>query len=213
MPKPQDGVNGSGLHANLSLWKDGYNAFADNSDPQGLSTVASGFAAGLMEHINAVTSLANPLVNSYKRLIPGFEAPVYVSWARHNRSPLIRVPDSRGENTRLELRSPDPSCNPYLAFAAISAAGIDGLRRGLTPPPMLERNIYDMTALDRELLGVHCLPSSLSAALDALEADRLILDTIGPHAAENYIKAKRMEWDEYSGKVHSWETDRYLARY
>ncbi len=214
MPKPREGVNGSGLHANLSLWKDGRNAFCDETAPGGLSPVARGFAAGIMAHIDAITALANPLVNSYKRLIPGYEAPVYVCWARHNRSPLIRVPDAGGEGTRLELRSPDPSCNPYLAFAAICAAGLDGLRRELTPPPMLERNIYRMDEGDRDAMGgLRRLPVTLADALDALERDRLILDAIGPHAAENYIKAKRMEYADYSSRVHQWETDRYLTRY
>ena len=213
MPKPRDGVNGSGLHANLSLWKNGLNAFADVNSPTGLSTEARGFAAGIMAHIDAITALANPLVNSYKRLIPGYEAPVYVSWARHNRSPLIRVPDAGGEGTRLELRSPDPSCNPYLAFAAICAAGLDGLRRDLTPPPMMERNIYNMGADDPVMGGLRRLPASLPDALDALERDRLILDAIGPHAAQSYLRAKRIEYAEYSSRVHPWETDRYLARY
>ena len=213
MPKPLSGINGSGLHANLSLWKGDLNTFADETSLTGLSATAYGFAAGLMEHIDAITALANPLVNSYKRLIPGYEAPVYVSWAKHNRSPLIRVPDARGDNTRLELRSPDPSCNPYLAFAAICAAGMDGLSRGLTPPPMLERNIYEMSAEERATFGVRSLPANLEAALEALQADRLIMETIGSHASENYIKAKRMEWEEYTGTVHQWETARYLTKY
>ena len=211
MPKPRSGMSGSGLHANLSLWRGGINCFAGANGA--LSAEANAFAAGIMEHIAAITALANPLVNSYKRLVPGYEAPVYVSWAARNRSPLIRVPAGHGESTRLELRSPDPTCNPYLTFAAILAAGMDGIRRGLTPPPMVESNIYELSPAELAAQGIRCLPASLSEALDALEADKLITDALGSHAATNYIKAKRLEWEEYASAVHQWEADRYLTRY
>ncbi len=213
MPKPRPNMAGSGLHANLSLWRDGVNCFADSTSPLGLSADAQAFAAGIMAHSGAITALANPLVNSYKRLVAGFEAPIYVSWARRNRSPMIRVPDNGADGTRLELRSPDPSCNPYLAFAAMQAAGLDGLRRGLKPPAMIESNVYDMTEADRQALGIAALPAHLDAALDALAADELICATLGEHATANYLKAKRLEWAEYNNVVHAWELDRYLARY
>lgn len=212
MPKPLEGVPGSGLHLNLSLCKDGVNCFTGN-EPKGLSAEANAFAAGVMEHIGAITALANPLINSYKRLISGYEAPVYVCWAAHSNGALIRVPESRGETAQLELRSPDPSCNPYLAFAAILAAGMDGVRRGLTPPAMAEGDLRDITAERRAELGLGTLPTSLSDALDALEADSLIAGAIGSHAAAHYIRAKRQEWDEFCCKVHPWEIERYLARY
>ena len=181
--------------------------------PTGLSATAMAFAAGVMAHSGAITALANPLVNSYKRLATGFEAPVYVSWAQRNRSPMIRVPDASVEGTRLELRSPDPTCNPYLAFAAMQAAGLDGMRNNLTPPPMAESNLYELTYEQRAAMGIESLPLDLGAALDALEADGLICDTLGAHATANYLKAKRLEWAEYNREVHAWELDRYLARY
>lgn len=212
MPKPLEGVPGSGLHLNLSLWKDGANAFT-GSWKHGLSKEAGAFAAGIMVHIGAVTALANPLVNSYKRLISGYEAPVLACWAARNNDPLIRVPELRGEETCLELRSPDPSCNPYLAFAAILAAGIDGIRQGLTPPPMAEGSIHDMTRERRESLRLQSLPMSLAEALGDLEKDSVVLGAIGHHAADSFLRAKRMEWDEFRRKVHPWETERYLARY
>lgn len=212
MPKPLEGVCGNGLHMNLTLWKDGKNCFA-GSLPGGLSPEAQCFAAGIMEHIGAITAFANPIVNSYKRLVPGYEAPVYATWAAHNQGALIRVPETHGEGARLELRSPDPSCNPYLAYAAILSAGTDGIARGLKPPAMAETNINGMSAERRFALGIRSLPRSLDEALDALEADSLILEAIGSHAASNYIRAKRQEWEEYSRKVSQWEIDRYLARY
>lgn len=211
MPKPIADMAGSGLHANLSLSKDNTNLFADPSDPLGISREAYAFIAGLMAHAPALTALTNPIVNSYKRLISGFEAPVYNAWALRNRSPLIRVPATRGQATRVELRSPDPSCNPYLAFAAILEAGLDGIRRNLTPPAPVEQNLYTLDAATRKAIGADRLPTSLGEALTALEADPVILDALGTHASERYLEAKWREHDAFRMCVHPWELDRYLG--
>lgn len=213
MPKPVYGINGSGMHTNMSLLKDGKNAFADPSDPLGLSKVAYGFIAGLMEHVRGMSAITNPLVNSYKRLLPGYEAPVYIAWATRNRSPLIRIPAARGQATRVELRNPDPACNPYLALAAMLAAGLDGVRRGLVPPPSVERNIFEMTPAERAAEGIGTLPGSLSEAVDELLADKLVVETLGAGLVAKYAQAKREEWDAYRMFVHPWEIDTYLARY
>lgn len=213
MPKPLTGMAGSGLHTNLSLSKDGVNVFCDGADPLGLSKEAYSFMAGVMEHIKAITAIANPIINSYKRLVSGYEAPVYITWAAKNRSPLIRIPAVKGNATRIELRSPDPSCNPYLTFAIILAAGMDGIKRNLKPSPPVEKNIYLMSEEDRKSIGIECLPENLHHALNALESDKLIIDTLGNHAASLFIKAKREEWDEYKTRVHTWETEQYLYRY
>jgi glutamine synthetase len=213
MPKPVFGINGSGMHTNMSLFKDGKNAFADPSDPLGLSKEAYAFIAGLMAHVRGMAAVTNPLVNSYKRLLPGYEAPVYIAWATRNRSPLIRIPAARGQSTRVELRSPDPSCNPYLALAAMLAAGLDGIRKGLVPPAAVERNIFGMTPAERVAEGIGNLPGSLSEALDALVADPLVVSTLGEGLVEKFVQAKREEWDAYRTFVHPWETDTYLARY
>lgn len=213
MPKPLSGMAGSGLHTNLSLSKDGENVFCDSSDTLGLSKEAYNFMAGVMEHIKAITAVANPIVNSYKRLTSGYEAPVYITWAAKNRSPLIRIPAVKGDATRIELRSPDPSCNPYLTFAIILTAGLDGIKRNLKPSPPVEKNIYLMSEEDRKAIGIECLPENLYHALNALENDKLIIGTLGNHAASKFIKAKREEWDEYKTRVHTWETEQYLYRY
>lgn len=213
MPKPIAGMSGSGLHTNLSLSRYGKNVFCDPNDSLGLSGEAYSFMAGIMDHIKAITAISNPVVNSYKRLVSGYEAPVYIVWATKNRSPLIRIPAVKGDATRIELRSPDPTCNPYLTFAVILAAGLDGIKRGLKPPAAIERNIYTMSEAERNQLSVKRLPESLNAALDELEKDQLILDVLGKHAAMRYITAKRQEWDEYKLCVHNWEVDQYLYRY
>ncbi len=210
MPKPLEGVPGSGLHLHLSLWKNGANLFAGDGK-QGLSPQAGAFAAGLMEHIGAITAITNPLVNSYTRLVSGYEAPTYACWSAHNNDPLIRVPDAKGQDARLELRSPDPSCNPYLAYASILSAGMDGIRRGLTPPPMAEGSLHTDGGKCRQ--GLKQLPLSLESALDALEADELVMGALGSHASASYLRAKRQEWADYRRKVTPWEIDRYLARY
>ena len=178
-----------------------------------MSATAKSCIAGLLEHIGAITAVANPLVNSYKRLVSGSEAPVHVAWASRNRSPLIRVPATRGEDTRIELRSPDPACNPYLTLAAILAAGMDGIRRGLTPPAPVEGNINHMSQTERDTLGIGSLPASLIDAVGALKADQLILDALGPHIAAKFIQAKTREWEEYRDTVHQWELDKYLRTY
>lgn len=169
--------------------------------------------AGVMEHIKAITAITNPTVNSYKRLVSGYEAPVYITWATKNRSPLIRIPAVKGEATRIELRSPDPSCNPYLAFAVILAAGLDGIRKGLTPPAPVDRNIYMLTREERANLAIEQLPQSLKEALDELEKDSLIMEALGEHAASRFVAFKRQEWDEYKACVHEWEIGQYLYRY
>jgi glutamine synthetase len=213
MPKPIAGMPGSGLHTNLSLSRDGVNVFCDETDPFGLSREAYGFMAGVMEHIKGITALANPIINSYKRLVSGYEAPVYITWAARNRSPLIRVPAVSGNATRIELRSPDPTCNPYLTLTAILAAGLDGIERGLMPPAPVEKNMYLMSEEDRRMDGIECLPENLGEALDALEQDKIITESLGSHSASLFIKGKRQEWDEYRTRVHTWETEQYLYRY
>ncbi len=213
MPKPVDGICGSGMHINMSLFHNGRNIFYDPDGLHGLSREALSFIAGLMEHAGAMTAVTNPLVNSYKRLITGYSAPCHVAWSASNRSALIRIPAASGEATRVELRSPDPSCNPYLAFAVCMAAGLDGIRRGLTPPPEVTENLYHMSQSQLAARGIRSLPASLFDALEALRADHLLLDTLGPHVAAAYINGKEAEWAEYCAQVSQWERDKYLLRY
>ena len=213
MPKPIFGINGSGMHTHLSLSQDGRNAFYDPEDANGLSKTAYSFIAGLLAHARGFTAITNPLVNSYKRLVPGYEAPVYIAWSAHNRSALIRVPAARGNGTRVELRSPDPSCNAYLAFAAIVAAGLDGIRKGLTPPPSMQRNIYHMTPQERTEHNIANLPGSLEEAIESFLADQVIVDALGPHVVDSFLRAKRAEWDAYRTRVHNWELETYLGIY
>lgn len=213
MPKPVYGVNGSGMHTNMSLSKDGRNLFADENDPLGLSREAYNFIAGIMEHIKGMTAITNPLVNSYKRLVPGFEAPVYIAWSATNRSPLIRIPAGRGEGTRVELRSPDPSCNPYLTLAVCLAAGLDGIKRNLNPQKAVDYNIFHMTDEERKKAGIQYLPGTLLEAIEALEQDEFIKNVLGEHIASNYIKAKKAEWLSYRSQVTEWEINQYLIRH
>ena len=213
MPKPIFGINGSGMHTNMSLFRDGKNVFCDPKDPRGLSKEAYSFIAGLLAHVKGMAAVTNPLVNSYKRLVPGYEAPCYLAWSASNRSALIRIPASRGQSTRVELRSPDPACNPYLELAVCLAAGLDGIERGLTPPPEVTENIFAMDAAARRAHGIDALPGSLEEAVAALEADRLILDTLGEHVAQNYIAGKKKEWEEYRTRVSSWEREKYIINY
>lgn len=213
MPKPVFGMNGSGMHTNMSLSKDGENLFDDPSKPDGLSDMAKSFIAGIMEHIKGMCAVTNPLVNSYKRLVPGYEAPCYIAWSGRNRSPLIRVPAARGSSTRIELRSPDPACNPYLELALCLAAGLDGIKRGLMPPAPVDSNIFDMDEDERSQRGIDNLPENLERAIDAMTKDALVIDTLGDHIASKYISAKREEWDSYRINVSQWEVDRYLLRY
>ena len=213
MPKPIFGINGSGMHTNMSLFQGGKNAFYDPDDPKGLSKEAYSFIAGLLAHVKGMAAVTNPLVNSYKRLVPGYEAPCYLAWSASNRSALIRIPAARGQSTRVELRSPDPACNPYLELAVCLAAGLDGIEKGLTPPPEVTENIFDMNAADRKVHGIDSLPDSLEEAIHALEADPLVLDTLGEHVAANYIEGKRKEWEEYRTRVSSWEREKYIINY
>lgn len=213
MPKPVYGVNGSGMHTNMSLSKDGRNLFADENDPLGLSREAYNFIAGIMEHIKGMTAITNPLVNSYKRLVPGFEAPVYIAWSATNRSPLIRIPAGREEGTRIELRSPDPSCNPYLTLAVCLAAGLDGIKRNLNPQKAVDYNIFHMTDEERKKAGIQSLPGTLLEAIEALEQDEFIKNVLGEHIAANYIKAKKAEWLSYRSQVTEWEINQYLIRH
>jgi len=213
MPKPIFGVNGSGMHTNVSLYKDGKNAFYDENDPLQLSQDAYWFIGGILKNIRAITALTNPLVNSYKRLVPGYEAPVYIAWSTRNRSPLIRIPATRKESTRLELRSPDPSCNPYLALAAILAAGLDGIENKIQPPPPTNKNIFRMSGDEREKEGIASLPASLEEAIDEMEKSMLVMELLGEHIFNKYIEAKRKEWDDYRTKITQWEIEHYLTKY
>lgn len=213
MPKPKFGINGSGMHTNMSLSKDGKNVFADESDSHGLSKTAYNFIAGLMEHIKAITIITNPLVNSYKRLVPGYEAPVYIAWSAKNRSPLIRIPASKGESTRVELRSPDSATNPYLALAVCLAAGLDGIKRNLTPPKNIDKNIFDLSVAEHEEIGLEKLPGNLNEAIMELEKDEFIQNVLGNHTYQKYITAKKNEWAEYCTQITEWEIDQYLYKH
>ncbi|MBE6783895.1 MAG: type I glutamate--ammonia ligase [Ruminococcaceae bacterium] len=213
MPKPVFGICGSGMHTNMSLFKNGQNAFYDPEDELGLSQDAYSFIAGVMEHIKGITSFANPLVNSYKRLVPGYEAPVYISWSVSNRSSLLRIPSARGKATRVELRSPDPSCNPYLEMALCLAAGLDGIKRGLKPVAPTYANLYDMTEEELKANNIEMLPKSLEEAIEESIKDPFIKETVGGHIFEKYIEGKKAEWHAYSTAVSQWEIDRYLIKY
>lgn len=213
MPKPVAGINGSGMHMNMSLFRGGKNAFFDESGERQLSAEAYSFIAGLLTHVQAFTAVTNPLVNSYKRLVPGYEAPCYLAWSASNRSALIRIPAARGQSTRVELRSPDPSCNPYLAIAVCLAAGLDGIEKGLTPPPEITENIFAMDDAARKAAGIDNLPGSLREALETLKGDPLILDTLGEHVARNYLEGKTKEWDNYRTQVSDWERKQYMIAF
>lgn len=213
MPKPKLDVNGSGMHINMALKKDGKNAFLDEKGELGLSKEAYYFIGGIMKHIKAITAVTNPLINSYKRLIPGFEAPVYVAWSQTNRSPLIRVPADQGERTRIELRSPDSAANPYVAFAVCLEAGLDGIRNKIMPPEGVDLNLFDISDEKRKELGIDVLPDTLSKALDELEKDEFIMEALGTTFASKYIAEKRKEWDAFKRQVTDWEVDRYLYKY
>ncbi|OZM57551.1 type I glutamate--ammonia ligase [Lottiidibacillus patelloidae] len=213
MPKPLFGVNGSGMHANMSLFKDGENAFYDEKSKDGLSETAMNFIAGIIKHARGFTAIANPTVNSYKRLVPGYEAPCYVAWSMQNRSPLIRIPAARGMSTRVEVRSVDPSANPYLAMAALLAAGLDGIKNKMTPPAPVDRNIYVMNKKERMDAGILDLPATLKDALDRFLEDEVITKALGDHAVEHFIEAKEIEWDMFRTQVHPWEREQYLTTY
>lgn len=213
MPKPKYGINGSGMHVNMSLAKDGKNIFADENDPLGLSEDAYHFIAGLMKHAKGMAVLTNPLVNSYKRLVPGYEAPVYIAWSATNRSPLIRIPASRGQGTRVELRNPDPSANPYLVLATCLAAGLDGIKNKLEVPASVDCNIFEMTDEERKQAAIEVLPESLYDAVRYLNEDKFICDVLGEHITSKYTEAKLREWNDYKTQVTQWELDEYLYKF
>ncbi|MFP3124011.1 type I glutamate--ammonia ligase [Ectobacillus funiculus] len=213
MPKPLFGVNGSGMHCNLSLFRGSENAFYDPSSELQLSEVARQFLAGILKHATSFTAVTNPTVNSYKRLVPGYEAPCYVAWSARNRSPLIRIPASRGLSTRVEVRSVDPAANPYLAMAVLLAAGLDGIKNKIAVPAPVDRNIYVMTKSEREKAGIVDLPATLAEALDNLKTNEVICNALGQHLLEHFIEAKEIEWDMFRTQVHQWERDQYMSVY
>lgn len=210
MPKPKYGVNGSGMHINMSLHKDGRNIFEDQADANGLSREAYYFIGGIMKHIRGMAAVTNPLVNSYKRLVPGFAAPVYIAWSATNRSPLIRIPAGGG---RVELRSPDSAANPYLTLALCLKAGLDGIINKTEPPGSVDCNIFTMTDQERRALNIENLPGTLMEAVDAMKNDGFILEVLGEHIAKSYIAAKESEWQKYRAHVSEWELKEYLYRY
>jgi len=213
MPKPLFGTAGSGMHLNQSLARDGENAFFDPSHETQLSDVCRFYIGGIMQHARALTAILNPTVNSYKRLVSGYEAPVYIAWSYRNRSPLIRIPAKRGASTRIELRSPDPSCNPYLALAVCLQAGLDGIRNRIAPPPPCDQNIYHMPAEERQALGIGNLPEDLREALQELARDGVLRYALGEHVFNRYLEAKMIEWDRYRVQVHPWELEEYLTKF
>lgn len=213
MPKPIFGVNGSGMHVNFSLSKKGENAFLDESKPYQLSQEALWSIGGVLKHIRNITAITNPLVNSYKRLVPGYEAPVYLAWSAANRSALLRVPAKRGNATRVELRSPDPSCNPYLAFAAILTAALDGINNKIEPPAPAEQNIYQLTEKERKKFKIDSLPGSLIEAIELMEKSDVAKEALGQHIFSEFISAKKVEWNNFRICVTPWEVDSYLERY
>ena len=212
MPKPKSGINGSGMHINMSMRKDGINLFHDSKDPAGLSKEAYWFIGGLMKHMKAICFITNPVVNSYKRLVPGYEAPVYIAWSARNRTPLIRIPDTRGDAVRIELRSPDPSANPYLALAVCLAAGLEGIQNEIMPPKSVDCNIYEMSEEERKASGIEMLPGSLLEAAREFEKDAFIQSVLGEDLSKKYIEAKTREYADYRAQVTDWEISRYLHR-
>lgn len=213
MPKPLEGINGSGMHINMSLFNQDGNAFYDPSTQNQLSQTAMYFLGGLLQHAQALTAINNPTVNSYKRLVPGFEAPVYIAWSGKNRSPLIRVPMARGNGTRLEMRSVDPTANPYLAIAAILYSGLSGIQKQTTPVPPVNRNIYKMTEEERQDNQIFDLPSTLHNAVKALKKDPVVKQSMGDHLYKSFIDSRELEWGAYRQTVSQWERDQYLKRF
>jgi glutamine synthetase len=210
MPKPIFGENGSGMHCNMSLFKDGKNAFVDTNDKDGLSETAYHFIAGVLKHARGNAAITNPLVNSYKRLVPGYEAPVYVAWSTSNRTCMIRIPAARGNGTRVEVRNPDPSANPYLALAVLLKSGLDGVDNKEVVPQPRKANLYHMDDKERKECGIDTLPGSLSEAIEEMEKSSLIKETMGDHAYDHYVVGKKVEFDEYRISVSQWEIDQYL---
>lgn len=213
MPKPVFGQAGSGMHTNISLFKGNENAFYDEKDELGLSKVAYNFIAGMMKHAKSMALLTNPIVNSYKRLVPGYEAPVYIAWSAKNRSPLIRIPSAKGSATRVELRNPDPAANPYLEMAASIFAGLDGIKNDLTPPAPTDTNIFEMTKQELNDESIEMLPRTLGEAIKAFRKSEFLRDAIGEHVYTKYYAAKKEEWSRYRTRVSQWEIDEYLGKY
>ena len=213
MPKPIFGINGSGMHCNLSIFKDGQNIFYAPDKPYQLSDEAIYSIGGVLKHVSAFTAVTNPIVNSYKRIVPGYEAPVYLAWSLANRSALIRVPAKRGVATRIELRSPDPSCNPYLAMAVILGAILDGIENKITPPDEVKENIYEMTRKELKQAGIKSLPGTLYEAIELMKKDDVVKDSLGEHIVNEFMTSKAIEWDKYRTYVTQWELDNYLGSY
>jgi glutamine synthetase len=213
MPKPLFGVNGSGMHCHQSLFRGTENAFYDAQDELGLSTTARHYLAGILKHARSFTAITNPLVNSYKRLVPGYEAPCYIAWSAKNRSPLVRVPAARGLSTRIEVRSPDPSANPYLALAVMLKAGLDGIQHKWPLAKQTNRNIYIMDEAERQAAGITSLPAHLSEALHELQRNPVMVQALGEHVLTHFIKAKEIEWDLFRTTVHDWEREQYMSQY
>jgi glutamine synthetase len=211
MPKPIFGQSGSGMHTHQSLFREGENAFYDETDEAGMSKVMRSYAAGLLRHARSMCAVTNPIVNSYKRLVPGFEAPVNVAWSHQNRSPMVRVPARREAGTRLELRMPDPSANPYLALAVQLAAGIDGVRRKAEPPEPIDKNIWTLSVRERRRYKIQELPRDLGEAITLLKRSAFVRDILGEHVFQYFVAAKEREWQDYIAQVHDWEIDRYLS--
>ena len=213
MPKPKYGVDGSGMHINMTLLKNGNNIFADKDGAHGLSKEAQFFIGGIMQHIKAMTAVTNPIVNSYKRLVSGYEAPVYIAWNASNRSPLIRIARSKDEGKRIELRSPDSAANPYLALALCLCAGLDGIRKQIVPPGSMDCNLFELTKKDREKHHIEEIPGTLIEAVYETEKDPFIREVLGEYAFEKYIDLKKREWNAYRAQVSNWELEQYLNRY
>jgi len=213
MPKPIFGLNGSGMHTHQSLFKDGVNVFHDATAEYGLSETMLHYIGGLKKHARAIAAITNPTVNSFKRLVPGYEAPVSIAWSQRNRSPMIRVPDRRGVGTRCEFRMPDPSCNPYLALAVQLAAGLDGIENEIDPGPPLDTNVWKLSEEERTEIGLETLPANLGEAIAELEKDEVMIEALGAHIADQFVAAKKAEWSDYVASVSQWELETYLATY
>ena len=213
MPKPRNGEDGSGMHINMSLEKNGKNAFYDPNDSLRLSREAYWFLGGLLKHVKGMTLILNPIVNSYKRLVPGYEAPAYIAWSAKNRTPLVRIPATKGEEVRIELRSPDPACNPYLALAVCLAAGLDGIRNKIDPPKRQDMNMHQLSMEELKDMGIECLPRNLMDAVHEFEKDPLMREVLGEEVCRKYVEAKLQEWEDYNAQISEWELDNYLLRY
>jgi len=214
MPKPVFGINGSGMHCHQSLFdKNGNNLFHDPKDSIGLSKLMRQYIAGILKHAKGMCAITNPLVNSYKRLVPGYEAPINLAWSEKNRSPLIRIPASRGKGTRMELRMPDPTCNPYLSFAVMLKSGLDGIKNKMTPPDPVDKNVFTMSEREKRRYRIDALPPNLRESLHFLKKDDLLTETLGDHIFNHFYNSKVLEWNNYISRVHSWEHDRYFELY